>query len=55
MNNRKNNAAKLGIGIGVLGLIAGILLSFSGNAFIGVAGSIASVGVAFKGITDLKK
>ncbi|MFP2994794.1 hypothetical protein ABN763_02740 [Spongiivirga sp. MCCC 1A20706] len=55
MDKKRKNSAKLGIAIGVLGLITGILLSFSGNAFIGVAGSIASVGVAFKGITDLKK
>jgi len=55
MSSSKNNAAKMGLTIGVLCLIAGIFLAFSGQTLIGICGSIASAGIAYKGFTDLKK
>ncbi len=50
----KNNGAKTGLTLGIIGLIAGIFLIFSGNNLIGIFGSIASAGIAIKGYTDLK-
>jgi len=45
----------MGLTIGVLGFISGLFLVFSGETFIGIAGSIASAGIAYKGFVDLKK
>ena len=50
----KNNEAKTGLTLGIIGLIAGLFLVFYGNYLIGIFGSIASTGIAFKGYTDLK-
>jgi len=55
MSTNKNNSAKMGLTIGIFGLIAGIFLAFSGQTLIGVCGSIASAAIAYKGFSDLKK
>ena len=52
MTTRKRNAPNLGLVIGVLGVIAGIGLLFTDNLFIGIFGTIASAGVAYKGYQD---
>ena len=52
---KNKQSANLGLTIGVLGFIAGIGLLFSESWFIGIFGSIASVGIAYKGYQDLKQ
>ena len=55
MNKEKKRTTNLGLIIGVLGLLAGIGLMFSESWLIGVFGSIASAGIAYKGYQDSKK
>ena len=54
MSEKKNTWLSLPIILGTLGLIAGIVLLFEGNWLIGIAGSIASAGLAYKGYMDYK-
>lgn len=54
MTEKNKNAAYLGLGIGILGLIAGIILMFGDSWFIGIFGSIASAGIAYQGYQSLK-
>ncbi len=55
MSKKKKNTVNLGLIIGFLGFIAGIGLMFGEHWFIGIFGSIASAGVAYKGYQDLKE
>ncbi len=55
MDKNENNGAKFAAALGTIGLIAGVFLIFSGDTFIGIAGSVASAGIAYKGFNDLKK
>ncbi|NJB71861.1 Kef-type K+ transport system membrane component KefB [Saonia flava] len=55
MNKNKVNASKMGLIIGIIGFIAGIFFLFSKQYFIGISGSIASAGIAYKSYSDLKK
>lgn len=45
----------MGLIIGIIGFIAGIFFLFSKQYFIGISGSIASAGIAYKSYSDLKK
>jgi Kef-type K+ transport system membrane component KefB len=54
MNKKKNNWLSLPVILGTLGLIAGIALTLEGNWLIGIAGSIASAGLVYKGYQDYK-
>ena len=56
MSENKNNMPKVFlISIGIIGFIAGIFLTLNGNKIMGLAGSVASAGIAMKGINDLRK
>lgn len=55
MNKKIKNAANLGLVLGILGFLAGIGLIFSENWMIGIFGSIASAGIAYKGYQDRKE
>ncbi len=55
MSTQHKNTGKLAMTIGILGFISGIILAFGENKFIGIFGSIASVGVAYKGYQDYKE
>lgn len=55
MDKNKSNLAKAAITFGIMGLIAGLFLLFSGETLMGIGGSIASALIAFKGFSDLKK
>lgn len=50
MNKNKQNGSKLGLIIG----IAGVFLILSEEWFIGIAGTVASTGLAIKAYTDSK-
>ena len=54
MDKNKNNASKVGLVIGIAGVIAGMFLLFSEEWFIGISGTVASAGLAIKGYIDLK-
>jgi len=54
MNENNRKPSKMGFIIGIIGFIAGVFLVFSGQTLIGLAGSIASLGIAIKGYKDLK-
>lgn len=54
MINKQKTSANLGLIIGSLGLLAGILLMIEAQWFIGIFGSIASGGIAYKGYQDSK-
>jgi uncharacterized membrane protein HdeD (DUF308 family) len=54
MSERNKRSAKLGLILGVLGLIAGIILLFGDSWLIGIFGSIASAGLTYKGYQDSK-
>ncbi len=54
MKKNKNNESKIALTLGILGIIAGVFLIFSGNNLIGIFGSIASAGIAIKGYNNLK-
>ena len=53
MSENKKSTSKLILVLGVSGCIAGIFLLFSDSWFIGVFGSIASAGLAYKGFKEL--
>lgn len=53
MVKNKNNG-KLALIIGILGTVAGIILITQDNMMIGIFGTIASLGVTFKGYQDYK-
>jgi len=55
MNKNGSNTAKFSIGFGVVGFLAGVYLAITGETVIGIAGAIASAGLAYKGFIDLKK
>jgi Kef-type K+ transport system membrane component KefB len=55
MNKKSNTKVNLPFVLGILGMLAGIGLMFGENKFIGVFGSIASAGLAYKGYQDLKE
>ncbi len=54
MSESNKQSANLALVIGVLGLIAGIILLFTDSWFIGLFGSIASAGIAYKGYQDMQ-
>jgi hypothetical protein len=55
MDTKKGITPNVGLILGILGFIAGIALLFGKNWFIGIFGSIASAGIAYKGYRDLKE
>jgi tetrahydromethanopterin S-methyltransferase subunit C len=56
MSENKNSMPKVFlITIGIIGFIAGIFLTLNGNKIMGIAGSVASVAIAIKGINELRK
>lgn len=54
MDKNKKNASKVALTIGVIGAISGVFLILSKEWFIGIFGTIASAGIAYKGRVDLK-
>jgi hypothetical protein len=54
MDKNKKNASKVALTIGVIGAISGVFLILSKEWFIGIFGTIASAGIAYKGYVDLK-
>ena len=54
MSKKNKSSVNLALILGILGFIAGIALLFGESWFIGIFGSIASAGVAYKGYQDLK-
>lgn len=46
MTSQKKKVFKLGLLLGIVGCLAGILLIVEGKYFIGIAGTIASTGLA---------
>lgn len=54
MSEKNKQSANLSMIIGGLGLLAGIGLLFTESWFIGIFGSIASAGIAYKGYQDSK-
>lgn len=51
----KNKKTNLALIIGILGVLAGIGLLFTESWLIGIFGSIASAGIAYKGYQDSKE
>ncbi|OEJ99998.1 hypothetical protein [Roseivirga misakiensis] len=54
MNDKQKSSANVGLVIGIMGFIAGVILTFSDNWQIGLFGGIASLGIAIKGYQDIK-
>lgn len=54
MSKTNKRAVNLALVIGILGVLCGIGLLFTENWFIGLFGSIASAGIAYKGYQDSK-
>ena len=54
MSKTGKNTVNLGLVIGIMGFLAGIGLMFTESWLIGIFGSIASAGVAYKGYQDSK-
>lgn len=54
MSKQGNSRFNLALVIGVLGFICGLGLLFTESWFIGLFGSIASAGIAYKGYQDSK-
>ena len=54
MSKKNKLSANLGLIIGVLGIIAGIWMMAEENWMIGIFGTIASAGIAYKGYMDWK-
>lgn len=50
-----NTNYNLGLILGVAGTISGIVLVLMGNYIIGIAGGLASAGLAYKGYQQIKK
>lgn len=55
MSTKEKTSPNLGLIIGMLGVIAGIGLLFTESWIIGIFGSIASAGIAYKGYQDSKE
>lgn len=55
MNKKHKKTTNLGLIIGILGFIAGIGLLFTESWLIGIFGSIASAGLAYKGYQDSRE
>ena len=55
MSKKNKKTANLALVLGVLGFLAGIGLMFGESWFIGIFGSIASAGLAYKGYQDSKR
>lgn len=55
MSKKNKKTANLALVLGVLGFLAGIGLMFGESWFIGIFGSIASAGLAYKGYQDSKE
>ena len=55
MNTKNKISTNPGLIIGILGFVAGIGLLFTESWFIGIFGSIASAGIAYKGYQDAKE
>ena len=54
MSKTNKSAVNLALVIGILGILCGIGLLFTETWFIGLFGSIASAGIAYKGYQDAK-
>lgn len=54
MSEKNKTTTNLPLIIGIVGTIAGIGLLFTETWFIGIFGSIASAGLAYKGFQDMK-
>ncbi len=54
MDKNRGNTSKMTLVIGVCGFVAGVFLIFSGETFIGIAGSVASAGLALKAYKNSK-
>ncbi|MFT6802752.1 MAG: ABC-type transport system involved in cytochrome bd biosynthesis fused ATPase/permease subunit [Salibacteraceae bacterium] len=52
MSKKNKKTTSLSLTLGILGFLAGIGLMFSENYFIGIFGSIASAGLAYKGYQE---
>ena len=52
MSNKHGRHTNLALIIGILGFIAGIVLLFTESWLIGIFGSLASAGLAYKGFQD---
>ena len=52
MSKKNKTLPNPGLIIGILGFVAGIGLLFTESWFIGIFGSIASAGIAYKGYLD---
>ena len=55
MSKKNKKTANLSLILGILGFLAGMGLMFSENWFIGIFGSIASDGLAYKGYQETKE
>ncbi|QBA64539.1 hypothetical protein EQY75_08375 [Muriicola soli] len=55
INKKNKSSINLGLIIGTIGFIAGIGLLFTESWLIGIFGSIASFGIAYKGYQDSKE
>ncbi len=55
MSKKNKTSTNPGLIIGILGFIAGIGLLFTESWFIGIFGSIASAGIAYKGYQDSRE
>jgi ABC-type transport system involved in cytochrome bd biosynthesis fused ATPase/permease subunit len=55
MSKKQRTQINLGLIIGTLGFIAGIGLLFTESWLIGIFGSIASAGIAYKGYQDSRE
>ncbi len=55
MTKTKNKTTNSSLVLGVIGFIAGIALMFGEAWFIGIFGSIASAGLAYKGYQESKE
>tara|TARA_R110002126_G_scaffold145639_2_gene291647 strand:+ start:526 stop:702 length:177 start_codon:yes stop_codon:yes gene_type:complete len=55
MSKKNKKTANLFLILGILGFLTGMGLMFSENWFIGIFGSIASAGLAYKGYQETKE
>ena len=55
MSKKNKRSTNLSLIVGVLGFIAGIGLLFTESWLIGIFGSVASAGLAYKGFHDSRK
>lgn len=55
MSKKNKTLPNLGLIIGILGFVTGIGLLFTESWFIGIFGSIASAGIAYKGYQDSRE